>query len=394
MRKYNPFRNIFYYYRGPSSRKDKQFDKQIEDNTTKALINTFEHSENKFLKCFFDRMNLPFDSSKIYYDLQVSEELSRPDALIKVGDNDIYIESKIGSYLDKNQINRHLGSIENGFLVCVTSRSKDVKKIEEMNIGNLRFITWKEIYCCLEKEMSRSGTSFIVKQFLEYLEMINMSPFTGWEKRDFEAFLYREEDPRKELRMRVKGKLQEYLNELSRELKDHSLYNKLKVDVGNLSKTSPHVWGVLCIPPIKRKVDVPHFNFLVTSDDFCMGVQIEGKKPSNKMKKHIEEDKEGFLEILKGLDGFELKLRKRIEVRPRKFDSTDVVSIKLGDKDVTMSDVDYLINKMGEYDLFELNCGMSIKRDKEILHDESFLDKSVEFMIKLKDYYAFSLEDV
>ena len=36
----DPHQNIFYYYRGPSKRnKDSLYDIQIEDNTTKSLIN-------------------------------------------------------------------------------------------------------------------------------------------------------------------------------------------------------------------------------------------------------------------------------------------------------------------------------------------------------------------
>jgi hypothetical protein len=51
MGKYNPYKNIFFYYRGPSSeRKVDQPDKQIEDNTTKAVINTLDYSERGLLE--------------------------------------------------------------------------------------------------------------------------------------------------------------------------------------------------------------------------------------------------------------------------------------------------------------------------------------------------------
>lgn len=105
MRKYNPFRNVFYYYRGPSSKKEGQFDKQTEDNTTKALINTLENSEKDLLMCFLKNTGIDIKiNDKVAYDLQVSEELSRPDALIQIDKYNIFIESKIGASLDKTKL--------------------------------------------------------------------------------------------------------------------------------------------------------------------------------------------------------------------------------------------------------------------------------------------------
>jgi hypothetical protein len=37
-------RNVFYYYKGAKQPEQKLYDQQLENNTTKALINTLEHS--------------------------------------------------------------------------------------------------------------------------------------------------------------------------------------------------------------------------------------------------------------------------------------------------------------------------------------------------------------
>jgi len=51
MGRYDPHKNVFFYYRGPSSRKtDDEPDKQVEDNTTKALINTLDNSEKSLVE--------------------------------------------------------------------------------------------------------------------------------------------------------------------------------------------------------------------------------------------------------------------------------------------------------------------------------------------------------
>ena len=127
MRKYNPYKNIFYYYRGPSHRKkDGQGDKQIEDNTTKALINTLENSDNTILRDFLNYLQISLkDFKKVRYDLQIAKEESRPDALIQVGLTQIFIESKIDCPLEKKQISNHLKAISKGYLVCITPRNDE-----------------------------------------------------------------------------------------------------------------------------------------------------------------------------------------------------------------------------------------------------------------------------
>jgi len=399
MRKYNPFRNIFYYYRGPSSKKAKkrkeegQFDKQIEDNTTKALINTLEHSEKCLLMCFLKKANIDvtFDDNVIF-GLQISENVSRPDALIQIDNCKIFIESKLHSRLNKDQIHRHLESISDSYLICITASDNEKSILNEIRKLNLRFICWKDVYSCFQQfEAKDEKTKFLVQQFLEYLEAINIAPFNGWKKQDFEAFLNIEDDASRELRLRVKEKLRQYLIELKELLKREKLFEDLKVDVGNIQKSSDKVWGVLCKPPIKHKVYKPHFNFWLNSDEFGLGVQIEGKSPANKMETIIKSHKEKFLKILKELESFDLIIRKRVPTgRPRDYPGIDVVKIKLGE-DITPVDTEYIIKKMNQYELFEIHCAKSFKRDEEILKNQNFLEENAKFMKQLQDYYNYSV---
>ncbi len=393
MKKYNPYRNIFYYYRGPSSKKG-EFDKQIEDNTTKALINTLQNSKKMVLNRFLKEVNIDIKSwDKATFDLQVSGETSRPDALIKIDNYEIYIESKMDSPLEKDQIRRHLQLVSKGYLICITPREKDKRIIQDINKKNLRFITWNELYLCIQYlhgHTKDKTTEFVLGQFLEYLEAINMAPFSYWNKNDFEAFLNIEDDPKKELRSRVREKMKVYLHDLKEMLNQENLFEDLEPDIGNVQKNSYHVWGVLCKPPTEKKVHKPHFNFIIDSDVFTIGIEIEGITPAKRMKKYILSDRKRFLRILRKLDGFTLILRKKVPTeRIRQYQYITVATIRLG-KDVFPEDVEYLIKKVEHYDLFEFHCGISFKRDDKALQNKHYLKRSVGHMKKLKEYYDFS----
>ena len=407
MRRYNPYLNIFYYYRGPSSRKEGDIDKQIEDNTTKALINTLKYSEPGLLSHFLSKVDIAIkkiDEARTRFDMQISRPSSRPDGMIRIDRCLVLIESKMDASLDEDQILEHLKliaderarkSITRGYLLCITPREKDRDKISQIGKGNLRFVTWKKLYSIFKeyrKGSSDEKTNFVLEQFTKYLEAVGVSPFDGWNKEDFEAFLNMEEDLTRELRPRVKKKLEQYLIELEESLKKDGTFTDLEHKVGHIEKEDNYVWGVLCKPKIQEVVHKPHFNFLIDPDEFIMGIQIEGKKPAMKMKENIGAHRQTFLNILRKLDGFDLVIRKRIkeEHRPQRYKGKRAVTIKLREEYLTMEDVQYIIKKMEHLGLFELHCGRHFKRDDPILGSASFLKQSIEIIRKLKDYYDFS----
>lgn len=399
MRKYNPYRNVFYYYRGPSSKKEGHFDKQLEDNTTKALINTLESSAKRLLMSLLKKTEIDIKHlDRVTYDLQVDKESSRPDALIQIDNKyDILIESKVDSPLEEYQICKHLESISNGYLICITPREGDKNVVQQINKANLRFITWKEVYMCFKEQLEKTKdekTKFIVQEFLEYLEAINMAPFNGWNKKDFEAFLNIEDDPNRVLRLRVKEKLNQHLLELKELLNKEKLFDNLESDVGNVGQDYTAIWGVLCKPPLKDKVHKPHFSFSISSDKFSMRVLVEGKLPAYKMKKRIESERNTFLKILKNksLEGFYLLIQQKVSTGlPRKYDFFEVAKIYLR-RDISVDDVEYIIKKTGQYELFCIECGIEWARDAKILNNKSFLEESVEWIKKLKGYYDFAFE--
>ncbi|MCK4642302.1 hypothetical protein KAU32_01570 [bacterium] len=394
MRKYNPYKNIFYYYRGPGSKKHGDFDKQIEDNTTKALINTLEKSRKNILKSFLKLVdiNVPIESKVILYDLQVSEKFSRPDGLIQIADQSVYIESKIDAPLEREQLERHLQSIDKGYLLCITPREKDFDLIKKMRDNRLRFITWEQIFHLFKSTLPRIKdvqTRFVLTEFLEYLEVINMAPFTGWQKKDFEAFLFIENDPNNELRLRVKEKFRLYIEELNSLLKEKNIINTLEPYVGKLGGKDVDVWGSVSEPPVNKKVHKPHFSAWINSYEFEIGVQIEGKTPANKMKQYIGENKSEFLRILRRLEGFKIELNERVEIQPQVHNFRFVAKIQAG-KHCTENDVNYLLEKMNQYNLFAFHIGKSFSMDDEKIQSQKFLKTSMRIIKQLMDYYNFA----
>lgn len=379
MRRHNPYQNIFHYYRGPSKRRENEIDTQLEDNITKALVNTLENSEKGLLKRFLQRLsiNCEIGNSRPVYKLQVAKKESRPDAEITIANKTVIVESKVDSPLTKAQWESHLKTNAKSYLLCITPRETDKAVIVEMNNKRLVFVTWKELYLLFkdyQKQATDEITRFIVSQFTEYIEVLGMSPFKGWEKKDFQAFLnIMEEDPEKELRIRVKKKLDQYLISLKGELTSKQLYEELFPKVGNVGLGYQSLWGVLCRKPLKRMVHVPHFNFTLNSNSFQIGVQIEGKNPTMKMKHNIGANKEEFLEILRKLDGFNLVIRRRWNVNnlPRVFDSERVATIRLGKNEATtcdnvaIQDVDYILEKLNQLALFEIHCGKPYNCDDD-----------------------------
>jgi len=393
MQKYNPFMNIFYYYRGFSGKRDSQPDKQIEDNTTKALVNTLKYSERGLLSCFLEKNSIKVKKGAVSYDLQAAENLSRPDAVIEVGKIKILIESKIDCQLEEDQINRHLSSIQKGYLICITPRERDKEIVQKIGGKNARFITWNEIYICFKKykkNTKNEKTRFLIQQFLDYLEAINMAPFTGWSNNDFEAFLYTKDNPKKEHRQMVKKKLEQYLKELNKLTSKDGLLKDLKTSMGNMNSPKS-IWGVLCKPPLKNKVSIAHFNFWLDSNNFGIGVEIEGKPAALKMKKNIISKKTTFLNILKNLEGFDLTISEKFPTnRPRHYNVKDRVKIALGPH-IGREDVEYVTKKMNQYKLFEIYCAKTFKRDEKTLASEAFLKKSLAIINQLKEYYKFAI---
>jgi len=392
LKKYNPYRNIFYYFKGQHS-SDKLGEKQIEDNTTKALINTLEYSDVQLLYHLLEYLKIPFIKNQIpKYDLQVAELLSRPDAQIQIGKTDYYIESKVQASLEEPQINNHLLSIGESILIIITPRNCDLDVVKKINSSRLRFITWEEVYIQFSSYLmirKKGDDNFILIQFLKYLESIGMAPFNGFTKEDFDSFLYIEDDPKKEIRSIVKQKFKKYLDAIQEEIKSIAAYKWLKVEVGNLQQNSHSIWGTLS-EVSKDKVQTPHFNFVLDRNSFSIGFIVEGKVPADRFYKYVKTRPETLLKLLSKLDEFHYELQKREYQRVRIYKNIPVATVKCG-SEIIMDDVDYIQTKAAHYPLILTWCHITFERDDKILSSKNFIKSSVKYLNLLRPLYEFSL---
>lgn len=211
---WSPYANVFFYFRGPSAGGVGATGPQLEDNTTKALVNLLEHAEPAVVGSWLALLGIdavlagpvelflqggPISSEAPVRRLVVitagegpedaSWEIStahkgRVDAAVYVpGRALVVVESKVGAGLDGGQLDKHAAD-------WGIARPHDFEAGEVPDAWV--FTTWGEMHrwaLSLATGGSAGEVSrFLLSQFAEYLELIDVTPFAGFREDDF-AFL-------------------------------------------------------------------------------------------------------------------------------------------------------------------------------------------------------------
>jgi hypothetical protein len=204
----SPHQNIFFYYRGQTrgtteAEGQRLREQQVEDNTTKALVNLLEWSDDALTASFIQRFvpdvagdgGGPFryflqggpalDASSKWL-LAISQSTDLPPTVVKAAGGSrvdggfsrasdllVVFEVKLGLELDASQLARH----------------REHWGIEPANTAA---VTWASVYEWAAQELAAESnqpvTRFLLGQFLAYLELSRLSPFAGLEERDFAFF--------------------------------------------------------------------------------------------------------------------------------------------------------------------------------------------------------------
>ena len=207
--------NIFYYYRGYKQSKQDGYDQQLENNTTKALINVLKHCHPDVVSDFLKWLGIQ-TTGNVEVELQkptigrekirrTSQRLllclvaipekngdsictklegsvsgdSCPDAWIYGGDFVVLIESKVGdASLNLDQMRCHF------------------RKLQENSWQKPRcqVRTWAEVHQFFDTLLPelKDKNKLLAEQFMQYLEWNGMTDFIGFDEGMFEFFVHHE----------------------------------------------------------------------------------------------------------------------------------------------------------------------------------------------------------
>ncbi len=329
--------NIFYYYRGANVT-ERERERQLEDNTTKALINTLSHCSPKVAIKFLGWLGI-CSKERIKFELQkktIGEGLlrrksnrlflglvpakrtdntcpktveacstdSRPDAWIHGDDYVVLIESKVVGNLDSNQREHHIRKLQ--------TDTKEPPRSDEK--------TWAEVhrfFVSILPELS-GQSKWIVEQFTKYLEWNSMAEFTGFENEIFDYFFrHDDEDTRKWVRDTVEAfavKVHAGLQGFNAFYEDY--------DVGNLSRNHEQCW-VAFGPSQNAYRQLAHQTISVDAHGIEVFVNVELKPAIERLRKRIQKDKQAFEDCILDLHvkgPLTIQLEERVNRQASIFD--------------------------------------------------------------------------
>ncbi|MFH1455767.1 MAG: hypothetical protein ABIF40_02350 [archaeon] len=403
----NPHQNLFYYYRGPSKKKkQKIYDIQLEDNTTKALINVLElcfKSGSPGITLKFLKNNKIRNCRKVLgYQLQIRKEKSQPDASIVCKNKTVYIESKLASPLKRKQIKNHLGSlkIEDNLLI-ITDKEKDKRILDDIKDKRLKFTTWDRIHRFFQNinKSNKELLKLLVKDFTNYLEVNALTQFNGFKDEDFNYFI----EPYERYTPILKNKL-EKLSDLSFSRLNKNIRKKYsKIKTGNISKSYDELkcaW--VAIKKSEKKKDVfKHCNFSLelNRDNFCVNLVIrdgrsdDKRMPIGKFCKKVENNKKEFLKLVKNIQNtctFQIyerkakaKTKKGVDIFQSGENWNPVISLKL--QKINLDSIDFLLKFIKRIKYPGLIISQEIPRGNPILLNKVKLLKLIKQ--RIEEYY-------
>jgi hypothetical protein len=341
--------NLFYSYRGPNP-DDADRDRQLENNLTKALINTLSLGGEAVWRPFLDELGIS-DTYGPHFLLQRRElplgaaanrrqrvllgiskrtsvwspnagaettEEGVPDAWVYGDGFAVLVESKVSGGFSPAQMQAHLARLR-------PSEGTKPKIILQ---------TWGQIHGLFQSILANlkdSSSRLLVKQFIQFLEYSGMTGFTGFRREHFDYFIqHDDDDARRWVREQVDSFAAHVLANLHEVAPFYEHY-----DVGNLKLADSYCWVAFGPRGKEKSKDksawknkeyrkVTHQSVSLHSDGLRVFVNAETQPATDRVKTILGQstDAVAFRTALKHLhkwEPFELIVEERTQVQASKY---------------------------------------------------------------------------
>jgi len=389
----DPHRNIFYYYRGPSSKHGTK-EHQVEDNSTKSLINLLENGGPEIQRTFFSHIDNNLKSAPKKFQLQVGQGESRPDAIIDFPDQLLLIEVKVRSDLDTQQLKRHIemgqkASSKKIQLLVITRNETDADLIQNepmLKENRVVFRTWNEIYevfnhlLTVRLKKKDSKESFLLAEFLKYLELMDLKPFTKLTKDDFDYFYDLDDDYGRILKEKIKT--------IAEEIQKQSLIGfpafsqeYPNIEEGNIKKRAKdgkRVWVKFVKPKDSSHFNTSNFCITLCEENLSLNLVLSGQRrtkrgyPIYHFDRYLN-DTERAVKLFSKLEGMTLTIFERndgIPGHPPSHGARDVWKTRIAIETEflkTPEGIKFLQSVLKEIDFPGINLGPIYPKNEVII---------------------------
>lgn len=319
----------------------------MEDNTTKALINTLEHCGPTIALKFLDWLGIAV-TGRVRFELQkatigtgkiqsrsqrlllglvpsrgardpyagleetvTEKEGGRPDAWLYGDAFIVLLESKVEGPLELDQMQRHFQKLRVG--------------MEGQPRCEVR--TWAEAHQFFVEILPElSGKDkWIVEQFIQYLEWIGMAEFIGLEREIFDYFITHDDE---EMRQKVRGTVQSFAEKILGGLQafDSSFYQSY--DVGTLRLKDKYCW-VAFGPGDKKYRQWAHQTVSLNAYALDVFVNVELKPAIDRLRQRINQDKRAFRRVIAELPSpFSVQVIERKKRQASIYDYHNIANLQ------------------------------------------------------------------
>jgi hypothetical protein len=394
--------NIFYYYTGAKQSVHSR-EQQLENNTTKALINTLEHCSSEVVIEFLRWLGITA-TEPVKFELQratISEgdvesksqrlllgltpsrmgnefcielvtpmsDSSLPDAWIYGSDYVVLIESKTTGSLDAGQMQRHFQKLRAG---------KDQPPM-------CKVCTWAEVHQFFRTLLGGlvGKDRWIVGQFTQYLEGVGMAEFTGFAPEIFDYFIARsDEDARQTVRGTMASFAEKIVDRLRSEAQgfDDWSWNK---HLGNLGQNDDHCWVAFFDAGKQKWRHWAHQTISVSCSGLTVYVNVELKPAIDRLRSRVSQNRQTFRETILGLSQpFSIQIEERKRRQASVYDYHKVASLEASS--LNQIEFDYIEGLLDHIDLPYLKVSKHIDRERALKLSqgggEDLVDEVVQIM--------------